>query len=85
MNAFVSKEEMALLPSNRISYPEHYADASYQRGARIGIVARIRRWMERQSALSELASLTDRELADIGLVRSELRRVFEPSRNPRHQ
>jgi uncharacterized protein YjiS (DUF1127 family) len=81
MNAYVSKEELALLPANRISYPEHYADASDQRAHRVGIVARVSAWLERRHAMSELANLTDRELSDIGLSRAELGSVFKPGYN----
>lgn len=37
-----------------------------------GFVARIADYMERRKAVSQLQSLTDRELADIGLSRSEI-------------
>ena len=49
MNAFVSKEELALLPANRISYPEHYAEAQSQRSSQ-GLFARIRAWIARRLA-----------------------------------
>ena len=78
MNAFVSKEELILLPTSRISHPEHYADAE-SRNRRPGLFARIRNWLDRQSVQSELSSLTDRELADIGLSRAEVGRVFDPA------
>ena len=78
MNAFVSKEELALLPSSRINYPEHYADAE-SRNSRPGLFARIRSWLERQSVHAELNNLTDRELADIGLHRANLSQVFDPA------
>ncbi len=78
MNAFVSKEELTLLPTTRINYPEHFADARSRR-SKPGLFARIRAWMERQSVLSELNDLTDRELADIGLSRADIRNVFDPT------
>ncbi len=78
MNAFVSKEELALLPANRISYPEHYAEAQSRR-SKPSLFARIRTWMERRSVLAELGSLSERELADIGLNRADLGRVFDPA------
>ena len=76
MNAYTSKEELALLPSTRISYGEHY---TADRASRPTLFARIAAFFERQSTLHELNQLTDRELADIGLQRAELHRVFEPA------
>jgi uncharacterized protein YjiS (DUF1127 family) len=38
----------------------------------------IATWPRRQALLEELNALTDRELADIGLHRGDLARVFEP-------
>ena len=35
-------------------------------------------WRRRQAVLQEMAMMTDRELADIGLSRSDLGRVFDP-------
>ncbi|MBO6838471.1 MAG: DUF1127 domain-containing protein [Alphaproteobacteria bacterium] len=37
-----------------------------------GIVNRIAAYMERRKAVAQLQSLTDRELADIGLTRTEI-------------
>ncbi len=80
MNAYTSKEELALLPANRISYPEHYADARDQRrGGLWRLLGHVTAYFERQRVLSELSSLSDRELVDIGLSRSELPLVFDPS------
>jgi uncharacterized protein YjiS (DUF1127 family) len=36
-------------------------------------------WRRRQAVLQEMAMMTDRELADIGLSRSDLGRVFDPA------
>lgn len=36
-------------------------------------------WRQRQTVLHELAMLSDRELADIGLTRADLPRVFDPA------
>ena len=78
MNAFVSKEELALLPADRINYPEHFADAQSRR-SKGGLIARLQAWFERRSVAAELNALSDRELADIGLSRAELGQVFEPA------
>ncbi|MDW3207724.1 MAG: DUF1127 domain-containing protein [Alphaproteobacteria bacterium] len=37
-----------------------------------GFVNRIANYLERRKAVSQLQSLTDRELADIGLTRTEI-------------
>lgn len=84
MNAYVSKEELALLPANRMSYPEHLSEALFaRRTARPGLVTQIKRavaaYFERQSVMAELSDLTDRELADIGLQRAEIGAVFDKS------
>ena len=81
MNAYVTKEELALLPAERISYPEHYADARGDRHGDVigGVFSRIAAYFQRQRVLSDLKDLTDRELADIGLTRSELHLVFQPA------
>lgn len=41
-----------------------------------GRVAAFRAWRERETALSELSLMSDRELMDIGLTRGDLHRVF---------
>jgi len=38
--------------------------------------ARFRAWREQRAALAQLEAMNDRELADIGLTRSDLPRVF---------
>ena len=60
------------------------ADSS--RPAARGLFARLRSAVaylaempRRRAVLDELSMLTDRELADIGLSRAELGRVFDPS------
>ncbi len=86
MNAFVAKEEIALLMPNRLS---HYFqdDAIYTPGperkpaglfTRIATFFRMVAEMPRRAAiLQELSALSDHELADIGLVRADLARVFD--------
>ncbi len=80
MNAYVSNQELALLPADRISHPDHYADARSARRSVIGgLFSRIAAFIHRQKVLAELKELTDRELTDIGLTRSELPLVFQPA------
>lgn len=47
--------------------------------------AAFRAWRERQAAEAELELMTDRELLDIGLTRSDVHRVFEDDRNQEFQ
>lgn len=42
-------------------------------------VAAFADWRRRQRVLQEMELMTDRELADIGLSRSDLPRVFDPA------
>ncbi len=74
MNAYVSQEERQVLPSNLISYPEHYAEASYRQRSKLSAVVEwVRGYFERRAILAELESLSERELNDIGLSRAGLR------------
>lgn len=54
-------------PAPTVSIARRAADA----------IAYVIAFPRRRMAMAELASLTDRELADIGLSRSELRQVFK--------
>ncbi len=79
MNAYVSKKELALLPANQPGYPEHHAEQRNRNGLpRHGLFTWIAAWLERRRAFSQLSGLTDRELQDIGLIRADIGRVFEP-------
>jgi uncharacterized protein YjiS (DUF1127 family) len=42
-------------------------------------LARIAAWRRRRAVMYELATMTDRELADIGLSRYDISRVFDPA------
>ena len=42
-------------------------------------VAWFAEWRHRQAVMREMEMLTERELADIGLTRSDLPRVFDPA------
>ena len=92
MNAPLAKEQIALLMSDSLTYRSRvvegtdgtYAEPApslFQRlTARIaGFAAHLRQLPQRQAVINELSILTDRELADIGLSRSELGRVFDPT------
>jgi len=70
-----------------------YIDASYEaanvvardvaskpHGFRAWIAA-FRVWREKQAAINELEMMSDRELADIGLNRADVHRVFDEAYN----
>ena len=85
MNVRVAKEEMALMMPTTLS---RFASAGEHDGrdARTGtLFARIGaavQWLvelpRRRAVIDELSTLTDRELADIGLTRDSLAEVFNP-------
>lgn len=88
MNAPLAKEQIALLMSDSLTYRGAVVEGTdgtisdapasrslLQRISSLGS-ALLARWHRRQ-VLDELSSLGDRELADIGLNRAELGRVFD--------
>jgi uncharacterized protein YjiS (DUF1127 family) len=85
MNMRVAKEEIALLMPASLS---HYADEprlfveTIRKGFLASIVSALRFLVElpnRHAVMLELNDMSDRELADIGLHRAELGRVFDPN------
>jgi uncharacterized protein YjiS (DUF1127 family) len=89
MTTRVAKEEIALLMPSRLTHyftddreslPETEENSL---AGRIGAgFARLRAWIAarraNEEAVNELARLSDHELSDIGLVRSDLLRVSDP-------
>ena len=85
MNVRVAKEELELLLPTTMSHYFHDEpmQAAVPAVRRPGLFARMWQWLvempKRRAVLDELNMLSDHELADIGLNRSELPRVFDPS------
>jgi uncharacterized protein YjiS (DUF1127 family) len=93
MNAPLAKEQIALLMSDNLTYrasPVQGAGVTAQ-AARpsalsallSGVTGAVRFMAElprRRAVIDELSRLSDRELADIGLNRSELKLVFARAR-----
>lgn len=82
MTNHMSKEQLALmLPGTMWHYfkdePEFRAVPVPQ--PRPGLFARLIGWWNRAQERAELAGLSDRQLADIGLTRCELPLAFDPA------
>ncbi len=79
MNAYTPHRELDLLPANRMSNPgaRQLTPRRSTEGWVGGLVARFAQFMHRRSVIGELNELSDRELADIGLTRAEVRHVFD--------
>ena len=43
------------------------------------LLATAAEWHRRRTIMQEMAMMTDRELSDIGLSRSDLPRIFDPT------
>ena len=88
MNAPVTKDQFTLSLGNLTYVDSTYDDvpaeipAESTHGVRQWFERRVTafaEWRRRQETLREMEMLTDRELADIGLTRSDLPRVFDPA------
>ena len=44
-----------------------------------GLAAWVAAWRERRAVLDQLSAMSDRDLADIGLDRAQIHRVFDPA------
>jgi uncharacterized protein YjiS (DUF1127 family) len=89
MNAPLTNEQIALLRSDNVTYPGSPVQGTgavtpARRPGLVRLVQDAARYViefpRRQAVLDELSRLSDRELADIGLQRSELRQVFARAR-----
>ena len=90
MNAPLAKEQIALLMSDSLTYRSPVVEGTdgtnaNTRPASPGLFQRVGSFVSgllamprRRAVLDELSSLSDRELADIGLNRAELSHVFDP-------
>ncbi len=61
--------------------PAQTADLRVKPGILARLAARFRDWQHERRAIAEFSAMTDYELADIGLSRSDLHRVFDPTLN----
>ena len=89
MNAPLAKEQIALLMADSLTYRSPAVDgmegafAAPEPSTFWGKLARAIRSIadlpRRRAVVHELASLSDRELADIGLSRNQVGKVFDPA------
>ncbi len=88
MSAPIAKTELSFKLPESLSYHTTWDDADYEPvlpARRRGLLARLASavterfaaWNARRVAIEELAGMTDRELADIGLSRADIPRVTE--------
>ena len=78
MTAPLNNSQMKLMMAETMSYRGPVIDRPARTNPIRTLFARLTAVLHRRSVTSELAALTDRELADIGLNRSDLGRVFDP-------
>ena len=85
MSSHIDRDELAFLMPGRLAYyfrddPEYMPSSETAARGLFSLIADAVKWVieipHRRAVLDELASLTDRELADIGLNRMELGDVF---------
>ncbi len=88
MSAPLAKDQFAFELPNQTYVDTHLEDPILpplsRGGRRHGVrawIAAFRAWREKRAALSELDMMSERELADIGLTRSDLPRVFNDNFN----
>ena len=90
MNAPLAKEQIALLMADSLTYRTSPVQGTAAAASRPSFVAKLAQGFgrmvqamvalpRRRAVLDELSMLSDRELADIGLSRPELRLVFDPA------
>lgn len=84
MSAHFAKDQLAFSLGNASYIGPAYEDVAERpvtapAGFGRSVLARVRAWFEKQAVLGELEGMTDHELSDIGISRSDVRRVFDPT------
>jgi uncharacterized protein YjiS (DUF1127 family) len=90
MNASINKNDFAFKLPEMLSYHSTWEDADYEPALprrRHSVLVRLAsapvRWAtayaERRRVINELAQMSDRELADLGISRFDIPRVFDPA------
>jgi len=92
MTAFHRRETAPFITEEFLSRPAVPGFSPEREPARPGALGRafaaiktgLGEYLHRQRVLSELSRLSDRELADMGLTRGEIREIFTPEFAARH-
>jgi uncharacterized protein YjiS (DUF1127 family) len=88
MTAPIAKNQLSYTLGNMSYIGSSYDDASVAPAAQprqgfgrwlVQWFAGFKEWQRKQTVLREMETMTDRELADIGLARGDLPRVFDPA------
>jgi len=59
--------------------PAQTTDPTARSGLFAQLIAGYRAWQRERQAMTEFSAMTDYELADIGLSRADVHRVFDPT------
>jgi uncharacterized protein YjiS (DUF1127 family) len=78
MTAPVAKPDLALRVSDRMSVAGPPASSRRLPTVFLATLRWLTELPRRRAAMDELNNLTDHELADIGLSRADIQRVFDP-------
>lgn len=88
MSAPIAKSHFAFQLPNLTYVDASVEDANFHAPVRpgkprglSGWIAVFHAWREKTAAINELRMMTDRDLADIGLIRADVPRVFNEVRN----
>lgn len=83
MNARVSQNDLTFVVPSAFSPAGSTTISASRRPGIMARLASVGQWIaeapRRRAVLDELSALSDHELADIGLARNDLSRVFDPA------
>jgi uncharacterized protein YjiS (DUF1127 family) len=90
MNASINTNEFAFKLPEMLSYHSTWEDADYEptlprrhpgwiAALAVAVVRGLRAYAERRRVMRELQEMSDHELADLGLSRYDIPRVFDPA------
>jgi uncharacterized protein YjiS (DUF1127 family) len=95
MTAHTSRHHLKFEPPKMLSYHATWDDADYEPAVPLrrrgpftrlvaALIARLKVARARRAASSEMAAMSDREFADMGITRCDVTRVLDPAFLPDH-